>query len=66
MLMLGVILLILVIVAAVYAFGIASSPYVGTFRVVFYFFLAFFLITLVVGVVQQSYHGGYDPTPTAR
>jgi uncharacterized membrane protein YtjA (UPF0391 family) len=64
--MLGAILLILSIVAALYGFGIVSSPYVGTFRIVFYFVLAFFLITLVVGIVQQSYHGGYDPTPGAR
>ena len=64
--MLGAILLILAIVAAIYAFGIVSSPYVGTARIVFYFVLVFFLATLVVGIVQQSYHGGYDPTPNAR
>ena len=66
MLMLGALLLILAIVSALYGFGIVSSPYVGTFRIVFYFFLIFFLITVVVGIVQQSYHGGYDPTTTVR
>ncbi|HJU05385.1 MAG TPA: hypothetical protein VJ692_09555 [Nitrospiraceae bacterium] len=66
MLMLGAILLILAIVAALYGFGVVSSPYVGTFRIVFYFVLAFFLITLVVGIVQQSHQGGYDPTTNVR
>ena len=67
MLMLGAFLLVLVIIAAVYGFGAVGSPYVGTFRIAFYFFLAFFLITLAVAIVQQStYHSGYDPTPQGR
>jgi uncharacterized membrane protein YtjA (UPF0391 family) len=63
---LGAVLLGLVIVAAIFGFGVVSTPFVGTFRIVFYFVLAFFLITLVVGIVQQSQYGGYDPTPQGR
>jgi uncharacterized membrane protein YtjA (UPF0391 family) len=63
MLMLSVLLLIIAIVMGIYAFGLASTPYVGTFRILFYFFVIFFVVTVVVGLMQPSYYGGYDPTP---
>lgn len=61
----GIILAIIVLVMALYGFGFFDSPYMGTFRVAFYFFLIFFLVTLAVGIVSQS-NQGYDPTPHSR
>lgn len=61
----GIILAIIVLVTALYGFGFFDSPYMGTFRVAFYFFLIFFLVTLAVGIVSQS-NQGYDPTPHSR
>jgi uncharacterized membrane protein YtjA (UPF0391 family) len=66
MMIVGMILAVMVLVTALYGFGLFDTPYMGTFRVAFYFFLIFFLATLVVGVVTQSYYGGYDPTPHSR
>jgi uncharacterized membrane protein YtjA (UPF0391 family) len=65
MMIVGVILAIIVLVTALYGFGFFNTPYIGTFRVAFYFFLIFFLVTLAVGVVSQS-NQGYDPTPHSR
>lgn len=61
--LIGTIFLVITVVAALYGFGYLSSPFVGTFRIVFYFFFVFFLIALVVGVMQQP---GYDPTAHGR
>lgn len=65
MMIVGIILAILVAVTALYGFGFFDSPYMGTFRVAFYFFLMFFLAMLAAGVVSQS-NQGYDPTPHSR
>lgn len=65
MMLIGIILVIIVLVTAVYGFGYFDTPYMGTFRVAFYFFLIFFLATLAVGVVFQP-NQGYDPTPHSR
>jgi uncharacterized membrane protein YtjA (UPF0391 family) len=54
MLMLSIILLLLVIIAAVFAFGMVETSAVGTFRIVFYFMLILFLATLVVGLYKQT------------
>ncbi|WP_447978271.1 DUF1328 domain-containing protein [Candidatus Nitrospira bockiana] len=66
MMTVGAILAIITIVTALYGFGFFNTPYIGTFRIAFYFFLIFFLVTVVVGMVTQSYYGGYDPTPQSR
>ena len=62
MMMVGIALAVITIVTALYGFGFFDTPYIGTFRVAFYFFLLFLVVTLVVGVATQS-HYGYDPTP---
>jgi hypothetical protein len=56
----------IVLVTALYAFGVFDTPYIGPFRIVFYFFLFFFIATLVVGVMTKFQYGGYDPTPNSR
>ena len=61
----GIILAIIVLVTALYGFGAFETPYIGTFRVAFYFFLLFFLATLVVAAISQR-NQGYDPTPSDR
>jgi uncharacterized membrane protein YtjA (UPF0391 family) len=67
MVMLGAFFLGVAIIAALFGFGVLRSPYIGTFRIVFYFFLFFFLATLVVGIMQQqSDEGGYNPTTQVR
>ncbi|MGQ0811910.1 MAG: DUF1328 domain-containing protein [Nitrospiraceae bacterium] len=62
MITLEVILFVLVIVAAVYGFGIVSSPYLEAFRFAFYLFLLIFVVAVAAGLIQETYHG-YDPTP---
>lgn len=62
MLMLSIILLLIALVAALFAFGLFSSPYTGTFKVVFYFSLILFLATIAGGLIWGAGHG-YDPTP---
>lgn len=66
MMIVGVILGVMMLVTALYGFGFFDTPYIGTFRVAFYFILLFFLVTLAVGIVTQSFHRGYDPTPHSR
>ena len=62
MMMVGIVLAVITIVTALYGFGFFDTPYIGTFRVAFYFCLLFLVVTLVVGIAGQS-HYGYDPTP---
>ena len=62
MMTVGILLASITIVTALYGFGFFDTPYIGTFRVAFYFLLLFLVVTIVVGVVTQS-HYGYDPTP---
>lgn len=65
MMIIGITLAIIVMVTALYGFGYFNSPYIGTFRVAFYFSLIFLVVTLVVAAMEQSNHG-YDPTPQTR
>lgn len=65
MMLVGIILAIIVLITALYGFGFFDSPYMGTFRVAFYFFVIFFLVTLVVSAISQR-NQGYDPTPSSR
>lgn len=65
MMIIGVILAVMVIVTALYGFGFFNSPYIGTFRIAFYFSLIFLVVTLVVAAMDQS-NRGYDPTPQSR
>jgi hypothetical protein len=65
MMIVGIILAIIVLMTALYGFGFFDTAYIGTFRVAFYFFLIFFLVTLAVGIFSQS-NQGYDPTPHSR
>lgn len=65
MMIIGVILAVMVIVTALYGFGFFNSPYIGTFRIAFYFSLIFLVVMLVVAAMDQS-NRGYDPTPQSR
>ena len=56
---------ILAVMAALYGFGFFNSPYIGTFRIAFYFSLIFLVVMLVVAAMDQS-NRGYDPTPQSR
>ena len=47
MVIISVILAIAILVTALYGFGLFDTPYMGTFRIVFYLVLFFFLATLV-------------------
>lgn len=65
MMIIGMILAIITIVTALYGFGYFNSPYIGTFRIAFYFVLILFVVTLVVAAMDTS-NRGYDPTPQSR
>ncbi len=65
MMIIGMILAIITIVTALYGFGNFNSPYIGTFRIAFYFVLILFVVTLVVAAMDTS-NRGYDPTPQSR
>jgi uncharacterized membrane protein YtjA (UPF0391 family) len=65
MMIIGVLLAIIVMVTALYGFGYFNSPYIGTFRIAFYFSLIFLVVTLVVAAMEQT-NRGYDPTPQSR
>ena len=65
MMIVGTILAVMMVVTALYGFGYFNSPYIGTFRIAFYFVLMLFVATLVVAAMNSSNHG-YDPTPQSR
>lgn len=52
----------LLILTAVYAFGVFGTPYLGAFRFAFYLILVMFIVVLVfqMGDIPNE---GYDPTP---
>ncbi|HTL61715.1 MAG TPA: hypothetical protein VL261_08730 [Nitrospira sp.] len=54
-------LLTAVIVAALYAFGIFSTPYLDAFRFAFYLLLALLVLSVWFSIGNESYKG-YDPT----
>lgn len=66
MMTIGMILAVIMIVTALYGFGYFNSPYIGTFRIAFYFVLILFVVTLVVAAMDSPSNRGYDPTPQSR
>jgi uncharacterized membrane protein YtjA (UPF0391 family) len=56
----GLILLGVVILTAMFGFGLLETTFQGAARVLFYVLLIMFIGTLVVALTQQY---GYDPTP---
>jgi hypothetical protein len=65
MMIVGILLAFIVMITALYGFGYFNSPYIGTFRIAFYFSLLFLVVTLVVAAMEQS-NREYDPTPQSR
>ena len=55
------VLLTAVIVVALYAFGLFSTPYLGAFRFTFYLLLALLILSIWFGTGDHPYEG-YDPT----
>lgn len=51
------------IITALYAFGIFSTPYTDAFRFGFYFLLIVGLVAVVLAMGQHPFDG-YDPTPS--
>ena len=64
MVIISVILAIAILIGALDGLGLFDTPYMGTFRIVFYFVLFFFLATLSMSVLSH-WDQGYDPTPTS-
>jgi hypothetical protein len=54
-------LLTAVIVAALYAFGIFSTPYLDAFRFAFYLLLALLVLSVWFSIGNEP-NKGYDPT----
>lgn len=50
-------LLTAVIVFALYAFGVFSTPYLDAFRVAFYLLLVLLILSICVSVGHQPYQG---------
>lgn len=42
--------------AAIFAFGLSTSRFAGTFKLIFFLFLGLFLFTLVLGYLPQAKH----------
>jgi hypothetical protein len=55
-------MLVLLILTALYAFGVFGTPYLGAFRFAFYLILVMFLV-VVVYTLGNHPNEGYDPTP---
>jgi len=55
--------LIGVILSALYAFGVFSSPYTEAFRVGFYLLLLVGLVAIALTIGQHQFEG-YDSTPS--
>ncbi|MDR4478993.1 MAG: hypothetical protein R3B37_04495 [Nitrospira sp.] len=51
------------IITALYAFGLFSTPYTEAFRIGFYLLLLMGLVVAVLAIGQQPFEG-YDPTPS--
>ena len=52
----------LLILTAVYAFGVFGTPYLHAFRFAFYLILLMFIVVMVFAIGNQPFEG-YDPTP---
>jgi hypothetical protein len=61
MTLLAAAMFLILIVLALYVFGIFSTPYVEAFRFAFYLLLVLLVITVGIVLMQQPYEG-YDPT----
>jgi uncharacterized membrane protein YtjA (UPF0391 family) len=61
LLTLGLVLLAIVILMAIFGFGLLETTFQGSAKILFYVFLIMFLGILIVALTQQY---GYDPTPT--
>ncbi|MBA3754129.1 MAG: hypothetical protein H0X01_08350 [Nitrospira sp.] len=56
--------LIGILLTALYAFGIFSTPYTDAFRFGFYLLVLVGVVAVVLAVGRHPFEG-YDPTPTA-
>jgi hypothetical protein len=54
-------MLVLLILTALYAFGVFGSPYLGAFRFAFYLILVMFLVVIVFTLGHPPNEGS-DPT----
>ena len=54
MMIVGILLAAIVMVTALYGFGYFNTPYIGTFRIAFYFSLIFLVVTLVVAAMFET------------
>jgi hypothetical protein len=54
-------LLFALIILALYAFGVFSTPYLEAFRFAFYLVLVLLALTIGLSLIQYPYEG-YDPT----
>ena len=55
-------LLLGIIITALYAFGVFSSPYTDAFRFGFYLLLMVGIVAVVLAIGRHPFEG-YDPTP---
>ncbi len=55
-------MLALLILTALYAFGVFGTPYLDAFRFAFYLILVMFLVVIVFTLGDYP-NRGYDPTP---
>jgi hypothetical protein len=65
MTLVSVILAMIVVIVALYAFRILSTPYLDAFRFAFYLFLVLLGLSVWYGVMDHPYDA-YDPTVGAR
>ncbi|WP_447598116.1 hypothetical protein [Nitrospira sp. Nam80] len=56
-------MLALLILTALYAFGVFGTPYLDAFRFAFYLILVMFLVVIVFTLGDYP-NQGYDPTPS--
>lgn len=61
-----ILLAVMAVVAAVYAFGWVNTPYLNAFRFMFYFLVVLAAAVVLIEVFQSSPQEGYDPTPQDR
>lgn len=54
-------LFFVLIILALYAFGVFSTPYLEAFRFAFYLVLVLLALTVGISLIQYPYEG-YDPT----
>ena len=52
----------LLILTALYAFGVFGTPYLDAFRFAFYLVLLIFVVVIVFSMGDDPFKG-YDPTP---